>query len=166
VARHRWPFAGVFGAPSTAEARLQLAVDLTADVAIGERTALVDAFLAAGQRDLGLHAAVLEVQAQGDQRQALLRYARGELLDLVLVRQQLAVARGLVVGAVALLVRLDRRTHEPQLAPALLRVGLAQRDLAGTQGLDLRPCQRDAGLEALEDVVLVPRLAVARDRAF
>ena len=82
------------------------------------------------------------------------------------MRKQLAVARGLVIRAIALRVRLDGAPDEPQLSPALLRERLAQRDLAGTQRLDLGTRERDAGLEALENVKLVPRLAVARDRAF
>src|SRR4029077_16952903 len=132
------------------------------DVALGERAPLVDALLAARQGDLDLDASVLEIEPQRHERQALLGHARGELVDLPAVSEQLAVARGLVIRAIPLRVGLDRAAHEPQLPPALLRERLAQRDLAGAQRLDLGARERDARLEALENVKLVPRLAVAR----
>jgi hypothetical protein len=52
---------------------------------------------------------------------------------------------------------------EPQLVPGELREPVDERRAAHPQGLDLGTGQREARLEDVLDVVVVARLAVARD---
>ena len=66
---------------------------------------------------------------------------------------------GLVVGV-------DVRADEPRLALAHVRVGLLQADAPVPKGLHFAPRQHEARLEALEEVVVVPCLAVLGNRLF
>src|SRR5204863_5748500 len=59
-------------APRRLAARLERALDLAVGVSFGEVAAFVAHLLAAGERELDLHAAVLEVEARRDERQAAL----------------------------------------------------------------------------------------------
>ena len=80
------------------------------------------------------------------------------------MQEELPVALGLVVLDPGLVVGVDVRADEPGLTLADVRVGLLEADLALPERLDLAPGQHDARLEALEEVVVVPRLAVLGDR--
>src|SRR3954464_14642529 len=51
-------------------------------VALGHRLALVALAATGGEAELHLHPAVLEVEAEGDERQAFLRHAGSQLGDL------------------------------------------------------------------------------------
>ena len=53
---------------------------------------------------------------------------------------------------------------EPDLAVAGVRIGFGDRSLALAQRLHLGAGQREARLEALEELVVVPRAAVLGDR--
>ena len=86
-----------------------------------------------------------------------------ELADLVLVQQQLAPAPGVVVDVAAMAVRVDVDVVQPHLALLDAGVAVAQVGLALADALHLGAEQRDAGLEGLEHVVVVQRLAVVGD---
>jgi len=80
------------------------------------------------------------------------------------VQEQLAIAIRVVRGDGGLLVGRYVEPDEPELAVARVGVGALQGRLALAQGLDLAPGQREARLDALEQVVLMPRAAVLRDQ--
>src|SRR5205807_1083255 len=84
--------------PPAAAARAGGLLHLPLGLALAQRGALVVQLLAAGQADLDLDAAALEVDLQGDDRQALLGRLADHAGDLTLVEQQLAVALRLVIG--------------------------------------------------------------------
>ena len=79
------------------------------------------------------------------------------------MQEQLPVALGLVVLDPGLVVRVDVRADEPGFALAHVRVGLLEAHLALPERLHLASGQHDPGLEALEQVVVVPGFAVLRD---
>src|SRR3954453_10196899 len=148
---------------SSSTARLQRALDLPLRVALGEVAALVAYVLAARERELDLRAAVLPVHARRNEREALLADAAVQRVDLAAVEEELARPVGLVVGVAPLVVRRDRGAVQPELAVAHVRVRLHERRAALTQRLHLAAGEDDARLEAVEQLVLVPRLAVLRD---
>ena len=77
---------------------------------------------------------VLEVQLQGDQRQALLFHRADEPLDFLAVQQQLPGAHRIVVVPVSLLVGRDVHAFQEDLSVAEPRVGF----------LDGAPCRPEA----------------------
>src|SRR5262245_40184938 len=148
---------------SLAPAALERALDLPLRVAVGDRPALVADVLAARERELDLHATVLEVEPRRDERQPLLAYLAVEAVELAPVEQELPRPGGLVVRAVSLLVDRDLGAEQPRLALAHLGVGLRERRPARAQRLDLRPGEDDPGLVPVEQLVVVPRAAVVGD---
>src|SRR5262249_37954674 len=103
--------AGAASIRSASERPLRLA----AGVPLGEDPPLVVVALAPGQPDLDLGPAVLEVDAQRDEREALLLGAPVELVDLLVVQQQLAPADGVELTP-AERVRRDVHPVQPDLA--------------------------------------------------
>src|SRR4051812_10756938 len=83
---------------------------------LGERVALVPRLLALGQGDLDLGPAVEEVQRERDDREPLLADLALDLVDLLAVEQQLALAPRGVVGPGALGVLRDVHVVQPGLA--------------------------------------------------
>src|SRR5687767_12755102 len=69
--------------------------------------ALVVFLLALCEADRDLHAAILEVHPDGDERHPLLDGFADELQDFVAVQQQLPAAQRLVLGVAAMAVRAD-----------------------------------------------------------
>src|SRR3954447_5210613 len=139
-------------------------LDVSVSVALGDVAALVALLLAAADGELELRAAVLEVEPRRDDSQPFLLDLADQGLDLAPVEQQLAVAAGLVVRHVPLRVLVDVRADQPDLAVAKIRVGLGERDASIAQRLDLGSGELQARLEAIEQVVIVPRTAVFGDR--
>jgi hypothetical protein len=80
------------------------------------------------------------------------------------VEKKLAVAVGVVRLDRRLLIGRDVKADEPELAVAGVGVGPLQGRLALAERLDLASGQDDARLDALEEVVLVPRTAVFGDQ--
>ena len=120
--------------------------------------------LAAGQPELELRAALVgEIEAERDDRQALRLGLAEQLIDLGAVEEQLPLALGLVVVAVALLERSDVGADQPRFVALDARVGIRQVDLAGADGLDLGAGQDETGLERVLDAELVPRPTVQGD---
>src|SRR5689334_9999131 len=137
-------------------AALERALDPALALPVGDVAPFVADFLAAGQGELDLDAAVLEVEPGRDERQAALGDLRRQLVDLAAVEQQLAVAVRVVRGDRGLLVCGDVEPDEPELAAARVREGPLQDRVALAERLDLAPGQGEPGLDALEQVVLVP----------
>src|SRR5699024_4224212 len=89
--------------------------------------ALVPFLLAAGEADEHLGMRAEEVDLQRHDREALLARLARELLDLLLVQQQLALAAGGVVGPGALHVRGDVGVVHPHLAGVHVAVAVDER---------------------------------------
>src|SRR5262245_54450214 len=112
---------------------------------------LVPEFLAARQGDLDLHPALLEIDAQRDERLAARTGALRDAQDLRAVQQELAGAQRIVVRVSAVTVGRDVAVEQEDLAALDAGVRVLQAGLARTQRLDLRPEQHDAGLVAIAD---------------
>ncbi len=82
------------------------------------------------------------------------------------MQEELARPVRLVVLAVALAVLGHVQADEPRLAVAHVRVRLLERRLSVSEGLHLGSGQHEAGLDAVEEVVVVPRSAVVDDQLF
>src|SRR3954465_13015148 len=67
------------------QAATDVLLDLPVGLALGEGGALVPGLLALGERDLDLGPAVLEVERERDDREALLVHAPLDLVDLIAV---------------------------------------------------------------------------------
>src|SRR3954469_24368091 len=143
-----------------------LAEHLTLVLALRDRVALLERALPAPERELHLHHPVREIDAQGDERESTLGGLADQSLDLLAVKKQLARSDRVVRPLVhRLLVGRDVHPLEPHLVPADARIRLGQRTTTATERLHLGPREDDPGLEPLEDLVVVTRLAVRDDRA-
>src|SRR5207237_3894227 len=95
----------------------ELARNLTTSIALGDIAPLVVELFAASQAELDLCPATLtDVEAERDDRLALLLRPPEELVDLGSMEEELARPLRLVVVAVALLERRDVGADEPRLA--------------------------------------------------
>src|SRR5262245_34458485 len=95
-----------------------------------DRLALVVRPLAAGAADLDLHPALLQVGAQGDEREPPLRDLPRELVDLAPVQEELPVPVLGVIHQVAVAVGADPAAHEEELVAAAVDVGVAEVEAA------------------------------------
>src|SRR6185369_2770573 len=77
--------------PVGSAARSERALHLPLRVALRDVAPLVVQLLAAAERQLDLHAAVLEVEPRGNERQAALRDLAAERRELAGVEEELAV---------------------------------------------------------------------------
>ena len=82
------------------------------------------------------------------------------------MEQQLAIAIGIVILTVRLLVDGDVSADEPRLAVTHVGVGLLQRGASVAERLHLGPGEDESGLDALEQLVFVARAAVVHDELF
>src|SRR4051794_10801446 len=130
---------------------------------LGERGALVPGLLALRERDLDLRPAVLEVERQRDDGEALLADPALDLVDLDPVEEQLALAAGGVVGPGALGVLRDVYAVQPGLVAVDLDEPVDQGRAPLPQRLHLGALEDQAGLVGVLDVVVVARLLVLRD---
>src|SRR3954452_6659183 len=126
----------------------------------GEVLALVVVLLTLGQGELDLGVPVVEVDRERHQGETVLAQPALHLADLVTLEQQLAHPARLVVGPGALGVLGDVHAVQEDFAVALVTERVDQRRTAGPQRLDLGAGQRHAGLDGVEDRVVVARLAV------
>src|SRR5437588_9826014 len=85
-------------------ATLQRPFHLPLGVAVSHIAPFVPLLLAAGDRELDLDAAVLEVEPRRDDRQALLTHLAVERVDLAAMQEELPRTHRLVVGTVSLVV--------------------------------------------------------------
>ena len=116
--------------------------------------ALVPLLLAFGEGELAFDAAVAEVEADGDEGEALLPGGGFELADLVLVQQELAGAQRVVVHGVAVGERADVGVEEEALAVLEQAVGVLEVGFALADGFDLGAAEGDAGLELVGEEVV------------
>ena len=145
------------------DAAAEVAGDLAFLGAALDVLALVVVLLAAGQAQLDLEAAVLEVQLQRDEGVLAVADLARQRIDLGPVQQKLAgPARG-VVGPVAVGVLRDVQAAEPHLAVVDGGEGVVERRLALAQRLDLGADQHDTALPRVQDRVIVAGAAVGRD---
>ena len=145
--------------PAT-EGLLLLAVGLAG----GQRLALVPGLLALGERDLDLGAPVLEVQGGRDDGEALLVDLALDLLDLVAVEQQLALASRGVVGPGALGVLRDVHAVQPRLVPLDVDEPVDERRASFPQRLHLRADEHQPRLVGVIEVEVVAGAPVRRDQ--
>src|SRR5204862_2176318 len=138
---------------------------LPLDVLALDRLALVVRLLPAREADLDLDLAVLEVGLQGHEGVALLAHLAAQLVDLAAVEEELAVAALGVVLEVAVAVGPDAAADQEQLPPPQLDERVAEVQPALADALHLRAHQGDAGLRALEDLVVEEGLPVGGDHA-
>ncbi len=88
-----------------------------------------------------------------------------EAPDLRAVQEQLALAHRVVIAVGALRIGADVRPVQEHLPVALDgAIGVGQVQLAVAQALDLGADQRNARLEALQQLVVEARLAVVGDQ--
>ena len=131
-------------------------------VALGEGLALVVVALAPGKGELDLRSAVPEVDPERHEGGAALREGALDLDDLLAVQEQLALADGIELFA---RVGVGQHVHpeEPELVVVDAGVGVLQVGAAFAHRLDLGAREHDPGFPRVEDVVVVPRLAVGDD---
>src|SRR3954464_9600346 len=91
-------------------------VDLTLALPLLRILTLVPALLAVNQGQLGLHATLLLIQRQRDQRAPFFSDLAGQPIDLPSVQQQLALAARVVVALVGEGVDADVHLVQPGLA--------------------------------------------------
>src|SRR6266702_4235 len=128
-----------------------------------DRLALVVRLLALGQADGHLHTAVLQVHAHGHQRHPALDGLANQLSDLLSVEQQLPPTRRLVIAVAAVSVRADMHVVNPDFSRLDAREAVAEVRAAFPDRFHLRPEQRHARFEGLQQVVIVLCLAVVGD---
>src|SRR3954447_3794899 len=105
------------------------AVDLTLALPLLRVFTLVPALLSVNQGQLGLHAALLLIQRQRDQRAPFFSNLSGQAIDLSSVQQQLALAARVVVALVGEGEDADVHLVQPGLPAIDVREGVDQRDL-------------------------------------
>src|SRR6266545_1893033 len=168
---NRKPYVRIFRNPhSVARSLLSLvaagfhdALDVAFRLAFGDIFALIVELLAAREAQFDLGAPALEIEPQRDERETLSLDLAGDALDLAAVQQQLARAgRFMVEISSRLLVRRNMHIVEPYLAADDACVAAAQVEPAAAHRLDFAAGQRQPGLVALLDEVVMARLAVFR----
>src|SRR5690606_35227612 len=87
-----------------------------------------------------------------------------ELVDLLAMQQQLALAAGRVVRPRAVQIFRDVGSVEPRFTVLDEDVSVDQRGATHAQRLDLAAREHETRLVSVEDVVVVPRLLVRRDQ--
>ena len=117
--------------------------------------------LAIAQAYLDLHPTALEVDAQGDQGEAVLFDLAEEPHDLPAVHQQPAGATGVRIEAVAVVIGGDMHLVKDHLAVLDAAPGVLQVQGTCPDGLDFRALQLDTGLEFFFDEVLMIGLPVS-----
>ena len=139
------------------------AVDLALRIAFGAALTLVVKLLALAETKLDLDPAVLEIERQRNQGDAILHDAGLELDNLTLVHQQTPRPYRVTVKDVAVFVGADMHTADKQLAVLDGTEAVLQVDLAGTDRLDLGTGKLNPRLKALEHEIFMKRLTVVGD---
>ena len=128
-------------------ARFHHAIYISCSVALCYRLALIIELFASCYADLKLcHALFVKIQAERDERQALLRERRVYFSDLAPVEQELARAHRVYIIYVAVIVRADIHAVYEYLAVLDLGVAFFQVYAALADRFYLRTCQDDARL--------------------
>jgi hypothetical protein len=132
-------------------------------VSQGYRFAFIVLLFAPGEPQLYLRYSFFKVQFQGHQREPFSLHLAAEVYYLPLVQQQLARPGRLVVVSVAARIRGDMGVQQPELTVSGTGVGVFKVDPAATDGLYLGAGEDQPRLHALQDMVVVIRLAVDGD---
>ena len=119
--------------------------------------------LAAADGEFHLDFAILEIHLGGNQGEAFFAGLAVELVDLLAVEQQFALADGQVVLAVAVRVFADVGVDQPRLALFDAGEGVLELDLARAAGLHLGSGEDHAGLEAFHEFVVMAGGTVVAD---
>src|SRR6476620_10449458 len=117
---------------------------------------------AQGEFDLG-DPPLVEIHSQGNERQSLFPGAADELVEFAFVDQQLAGTLRFMIPEGRLRILGDVASDQPQDAPFYPTVGLIELTLAIAQALDFAPLEHEAAFHRVENLVLVPRLAIFAD---
>ena len=129
--------------------------------------AFVDAGFSAAEAEFDFGAALLEIDAEGDDGESFFGGALAPAFDFVFVEEELAGTLGIVVIDVALFIRLDMRADEEEFAGLEVGISVFEGHSAGiAQGFHLGAGQGQAGLEGLEDVVVPADATVGYDDFF
>src|SRR5512138_3725955 len=135
---------------------LERGPDLPVGVPLLDGLALLVLPLAPGQGELDLDPAlVADVDPGRHHGQAPFLGLAGQPLDLAAVKEQPAVAERVVVEDIGRLVRADVAFDQEYLAVLHLGIAFLEADLPGPHRLDLAPDEGQAGLEGLEDDIVV-----------
>src|SRR5438552_2723606 len=140
------------------------AVHLAFGVLGGDRLALVVLPLAPGEPDLELDPVARPVEAEWHEGQALLLDGDTEPDDLAFVQQQFPFTLCLVIATVTPLIGTDVDVDQEGFALTEAHIALAQVGAALAQRLDLGADQLNAGLDRLQDEIVMEGDAVGRDR--
>src|SRR5205823_11799576 len=106
---------------------------------------------------------VLEIHPQRDQRKAVCFDLAAQVADLRPVEQQTARPAWFVAEVGGGLVRRNVSAKEPEVAVLGAHIRLLQTDLPAAYRFDLAAGQRDSGLQATQDLVIMLRLPVNGD---
>ena len=153
----------MFGWEGSPPLQFQGPVHLPLSVLLGCGLPLVVELFALAQADLHLDPGAFEVEAQGDQRVAVLLDLGEEAEDLPLVHQQAAGAAGFPVEDVALLIGAHVHAVEGHLPVLDGAEGILQVHVAHADGLHFRSRQFDARLVPVLHEVVVKGFAVFGD---
>src|SRR5215468_723867 len=123
--------------------------------ALADRLALVVQLLAASETQLRLGAPLHPVEPERHQRQAALLDLAAQLVELAPVQQQLPMTLRVVPELARRPVGADVYADQEELVAEEARVRVLQVDAPVAQRLHLTADERQTGLQALVDVVLV-----------
>ena len=130
----------------------------------GDRLAPVGFLASFGECEVDFHAATSEAHFEGYEGEAFFGHAFVEAADLVGMEEELATAYGFVAThADGKLIGGDVHALEPQFAVDHVGVGVGELHLASSGAFHLAAEQHNAGLDHVQDGVVVPGLAIARD---
>lgn len=127
------------------------------------RLALVVQLFALGDTEFDLRSAVLEIDLQRHQREALLRRFAGKPVDLPAMQQQFPDTLWFVIEPIAHFVFGDFAADEPEFAAVEFGISSVEVAIARAETFHLRAHQGQPRLDAIEDFVFVKRLAIAAD---
>jgi len=155
---------GKAGWPDASTPLAEQAAFLALPVATLLGFALVVQLFAARESQLELGApAVVEVDAQGNERHAFALDRADQLVRFALMQEQFSRAARLMVQAIGLKVFGDIGVDEKDLAILLAGVGFGDVRLSLPQRFHLRAAKRNPGLEGVLDEVREARLPVFGD---
>src|SRR5439155_21449198 len=128
-------------------------VHLATNLPLAESGALVVELFASRQPELDLGPAILEIEAERNQSKSLFADPSAEAIDLPLMKEELPIPLGIVVGVRAVAVGVDVAAEEPAFPVSDGCVAVLEVHQAGPERLDLGPAEHQAGLHRLEDLV-------------
>src|SRR6266568_702336 len=163
AARRASRHAAYGGGPPSAPLLRHGAVHLALGLALGDGFTPVLVLAALGEPELHLRPSLLEVERERDEGVAALLHLASDLLDLLAVHEELAVAQRKVPEQGRRRVLADAAVDEEQLRAARLCVGVRQGEVSPAEGLHLAPGEREACLVGVLHLEVEAGPAVRRD---